>query len=156
MLYPPRNYVPGVAYPLLVSLHPFITVPEAWEGYSGLAAAASERGYWVLLPHGSEPGPRWTVPGGLDTGPDDIGWIEHLIEQTAATVCVDPHRVFAAGFSAGAAMAVVSAGGNCSDAAVASRVTLWAMLTASVRDTELPSASLNSATAQEGASEPCA
>ena len=106
MLYAPAGYTPGVAYPLLISLHPFVTVPEAWEAYSGLAAAASARGYWVLLPHGSDPGPRWAVPGGLDTGPDDIGWMEHLIETTASTVCVDPARVFAAGFSAGAAMAV--------------------------------------------------
>lgn len=102
----PADYRPGTAYPLLVSLHPFILGPDAWETYSGLAAAASQRGYWVLVPQGSDPGPRWAVPGGLDTGPDDIAWVDALIRQTAATVCVDGDRVFAAGYSAGAAMSV--------------------------------------------------
>lgn len=102
----PAGYQPGTEYPLLVSLHPFILGPDAWETYSGLAAAASQRGYWVLLPQGSDPGPRWAVPGGLDTGPDDIAWIDALVRETAATVCVDGDRVFAAGYSAGAAMSV--------------------------------------------------
>ena len=105
-LFAPADYVPGQAYPLLVSLHPFILAPDAWETYSGLAAAAAQRGYWVLLPQGSDPGPRWAVPGGLDTGPDDIAWIDALIRSTADTVCVDGDRVFAAGYSAGAAMSV--------------------------------------------------
>jgi len=102
----PVGYQPGVAYPLLVSLHPFILDSDAWETYSGLGAAASGRGYWVLQPRGSEPGPRWSVPGGLETGIDDIGWIDALIQETASAVCVDRDRIFAAGFSAGAAMAV--------------------------------------------------
>jgi len=102
----PAGYRPGTAYPLLVSLHPFVLGPDAWETYSGLAAAASVRGYWVLLPQGSDPGPRWAVPGGLDTGPDDIAWVDALITATASTVCVDGQRVFAAGYSAGAAMSV--------------------------------------------------
>lgn len=102
----PADYEPGTAYPLLVSLHPFVLGPDAWEAYSGLAAAASQRGYWVLLPQGSDPGPRWAVPGGLDTGPDDIAWVDGLIQETASAVCVDGTRVFAAGYSAGAAMAV--------------------------------------------------
>ncbi len=106
VLYAPAGYTPGVSYPLVVSLHPFLLPPDVWESYSGLAAAAAARGYWVLLPHGSEPGPRWAVPGGISGGPDDIGWIEQLIEHTAAAVCVDSSRVFAAGFSAGAAMSV--------------------------------------------------
>lgn len=102
----PADYEPGTAYPLLVSLHPFVLGPTAWETYSELAASASQRGYWVLVPKGSDPGPRWAVPGGLDTGPDDIAWLDALIQETASTVCVDGDRVFAAGFSAGAAMSV--------------------------------------------------
>lgn len=102
----PANYQPGVAYPLLVSLHPFILDHDAWETYSGLGVAAAARGYWVLAPKGSDPGPRWNVPGGLETGIDDIGWIDELIRTAADTVCVDGDRVFAAGFSAGAAMSV--------------------------------------------------
>lgn len=104
----PAGYQPGVSYPLLVSLHPFVLDQEGWESYSGLGAAARQRGYWVLTPRGSDPGPRWAVPGGLELGPDDIGYLDALIRTTATNVCVDGDRVFAAGFSAGAAMAVGS------------------------------------------------
>lgn len=105
MLYAPANYRPGVAYPLIVSLHPFVTDPALWEAYSGLGVAANARGYWVLIPKGSDPGPRWSVPGGFLEG-NDLEWIDHLIANTSNTVCVDQQRIFAAGFSAGAAMAV--------------------------------------------------
>lgn len=92
--------------PLLVSLHPFVLDAVTWESYAHLAQRATERGYVVLAPRGSAPGPRWSVPGGLDTGVDDIGWIEQLIESTARAVCIDPTHIVAAGYSAGNAMAV--------------------------------------------------
>jgi len=95
-----------VSYPLLVSLHPFLLDEGGWESYSRLGEQAALRGYWVLTPRGSDPGPRWSVPGGLDYGIDDIAWVDDLIVATASTVCVDRSRIFAAGFSAGAAMAV--------------------------------------------------
>jgi polyhydroxybutyrate depolymerase len=100
--------VPSVApyaAPVLVSLHPFSVGPEGWEGYSNLALRAAERGYVVVTPLGSDPGPRWAVPGGLATGIDDIGFINRLLDDLEDRGCVDRNRQFAAGFSAGAAMA---------------------------------------------------
>jgi polyhydroxybutyrate depolymerase len=91
--------------PVLVSLHPFALGPEAWEAYSGLAAAAVARGDVVLTPLGSDPGPRWAVPGGLATEADDIGFVNALLDRVEDRSCVDRNREFAAGFSAGAAMA---------------------------------------------------
>lgn len=91
--------------PLLVSLHPFLMGPETWDWYSGLASAGAGRGYIVLTPLGSEPGPRWTVPGGLASGTDDLAFISLLVDQVEDRACVDRNLVFAAGFSAGAAMA---------------------------------------------------
>lgn len=91
--------------PLLVSLHPFSLGANAWESYSGLAEAAAGRGYVVVSPEGSQPGPRWAVPGGLDTGVDDIGFIDDLLDELEGTLCIDRNAEFAAGFSAGAAMA---------------------------------------------------
>lgn len=94
-----------VPAPLLISLHPFTMDSSGWEQYSGLAEAAVERGYVVLSPEGSQPGPRWAVPGGLDTGTDDLAFIDQLVGRVEATVCTDRNAVFAAGYSAGAAMA---------------------------------------------------
>jgi polyhydroxybutyrate depolymerase len=91
--------------PLLLSLHPFTVGPDGWDTYSGLSAAATGRGYLVATPLGSEPGPRWAVPGGLATGVDDIGFLMALLDHLEDSACVDRNREFAAGFSAGAAMA---------------------------------------------------
>ncbi|MGI9577377.1 MAG: alpha/beta hydrolase family esterase [Microthrixaceae bacterium] len=92
-------------HPLLVSMHPFTGNPRSWEDYSGLADAAVDRGYVVATPLGSEPGPRWAVPGGLETGADDIGFIADLADHLEDTLCIDRNAEFAAGYSAGAAMA---------------------------------------------------
>lgn len=90
--------------PVLLSLHPFTLDANGWDTYSGLAAAAVARGYIVLTPFGSEPGPRWAVPGGLDTGVDDIGFLSAALDLIEDTACVDRNAEFSAGFSAGAAM----------------------------------------------------
>lgn len=102
----PESYRPGTPAPLLVSLHPFTFDPFAWEAYSGLAAAAASRGYVVVSPRGSDPGPRWSVPGGLPLGVDDLGYVDDLVNGLTDELCIDQNRIFAAGFSAGAAMAV--------------------------------------------------
>ena len=92
-------------HPLLVSLHPFLLGPEQWDDYSGLSAAATARGYVVVTPLGSDPGPRWAVPGGVPSGADDIGFVGALADHVEDALCIDRNREFAAGFSAGAAMA---------------------------------------------------
>jgi len=96
---------PPVPRRLLVSLHPFLMGPETWDWYSGLAAAGTDRGYVVVTPLGSQPGPRWAVPGGLAAEGDDLAFIGSLVDHVERNACVDRNRVFAAGFSAGAAMA---------------------------------------------------
>lgn len=93
------------AAPLLVSLHPFALGPEGWDSYARLSGRAADRGYVVVTPLGSDPGPRWAVPGGLATGIDDIGFVNHLIDVIEDRACINRNREFAAGFSAGAAMA---------------------------------------------------
>lgn len=90
--------------PVLVSLHPFSVDGRGWESYSRLAAAAAGRGYVVITPTGSQPGPRWNVPGGLDNDVDDIGYVSALLDVVEDRACIDRNREFAAGFSAGAAM----------------------------------------------------
>lgn len=106
MIAVPADYDRSRHYPLLVSLHPFSMEPGDWETYSGLAAAAVQRGYIVVTPRGSDPGPRWSVPGGLKLESDDFAFIDALVDQVTATWCIDITRVFAAGYSAGAAMAM--------------------------------------------------
>lgn len=91
--------------PVLVSLHPFSVDGAGWEGYSHLAREAVARGYVVITPNGSQPGPRWNVPGGVENGVDDIGYVSRLLDAAEDGACIDRNHEFAAGFSAGAAMA---------------------------------------------------
>ena len=100
----PTSAVGDEPAPVLLSLHPFLATGAGWEAYSGLAAAAVERGYVVITPTGSDPGPRWAVPGGLDKGVDDIAHLSRLLDEVEDRACIDRNRQFAAGFSAGAAM----------------------------------------------------
>jgi polyhydroxybutyrate depolymerase len=91
--------------PVLVSLHPFSVTGADWEGYSHLSRDAVARGYVVITPDGSQPGPRWNVPGGVENGVDDLGYVSALLDTVEDGACIDRNREFAAGFSAGAAMA---------------------------------------------------
>ena len=102
----PAGYRPGVKYPLVITLHGFVVGAQLWEMVTQMGQTAADHGYWALVPQGSDPGPRWAIPGGLQYPTDDIGWIDALVQQTAATVCVNRHRIFAVGHSAGGAMAV--------------------------------------------------
>ncbi len=101
----PASATPSTPAPVLVSLHPFSVDGAGWESYSGLAAAAVARGYVVITPNGSQPGPRWNVPGGLENSVDDVGYVSRLLDAVEDGTCIDRNREFAAGFSAGAAMA---------------------------------------------------
>ncbi|MEI7886586.1 MAG: hypothetical protein WCJ04_04255 [Actinomycetes bacterium] len=91
--------------PVLISLHPFTLNARVWDQYSQLAAAGTARNYIVLTPLGSEPGPRWAVPGGLEYGVDDLAYLSSALDTVEDSLCVNRNREFAAGFSAGAAMA---------------------------------------------------
>ncbi len=75
--------------PLLLSLHPFSVTGAGWEGYSNLAADAVARGYVVITPNGSQPGPRWNVPGGSENGSDDIGYVSRLLDAVEDGLCID-------------------------------------------------------------------
>jgi len=101
----PAGYDGTTRAPLVLSLHPFVMTPDVWEDYSGFAAAAAGRGFVVATPLGSDPGPRWGVPGGL-AGSDDLAFIDALVARLRSDLCIDSARIYAAGFSAGAAMAI--------------------------------------------------
>ena len=85
----PSSAAGGSPAPLLLSLHPFLVDGAGWEQYAGLAQAAVERGYVVITPDGSQPGPRWSVPGGLDLGVDDLAHLSNVTDHVEDRTCVD-------------------------------------------------------------------
>jgi polyhydroxybutyrate depolymerase len=97
----------GTPLPVVLSFHPFALGNQAWDDYSKMAATATSRGYVVVTPQGSTDLllPRWTVRGGLP-GPDDPAFVDQILTRLGDEGCIDLSRVYATGFSAGAAFSV--------------------------------------------------
>lgn len=115
-LFVPDRYKRKKAIPLIVNLH-----PSGGSGATELATAdfeevANRRGYAVAAPNGAvsqDGGYYWNVPGvPLVSGqpippgtPNDESYLLKVIRQSKKTVCIDPRRVYFAGYSGGARMA---------------------------------------------------
>jgi polyhydroxybutyrate depolymerase len=114
-LYVPPSYDGHTRIPVVLNLHGSGGSGEQQMAYSQLGPAAAAAGFAVVAPDGavkiSATGFSWNVPGvPLTTGPvpagtpDDERYLLAVLDQVANTLCTDPARVFAAGFSGGARM----------------------------------------------------
>ena len=106
----------GARTPLVLNLHGSGATAADQEAFSGMDATADTDGFLVaypqaLIPDGS--GFDWNVPGEPLVGgrsvpegaADDGAFLGALVIVLQTHYCVDPHRVFATGFSGGARMA---------------------------------------------------
>jgi polyhydroxybutyrate depolymerase len=89
--------------PLVVALHGAGRSGRFMKRYSGVARIADEEGFTVAFPDATGARRFWNLDAG--SAPDDVGFIEELIEQLATVACVDPRRVFAVGVSNGGGLA---------------------------------------------------
>lgn len=94
----------GRPSPLLLAFHGYSTSGAALARRSGLSAAAGAAGFVTVFPDGTGTPARWALPGRID-GPDDVAFVRALIRDVARRACIDPARIYAAGFSNGAAFA---------------------------------------------------
>ncbi|MEP1122644.1 MAG: PHB depolymerase family esterase [Ilumatobacter sp.] len=88
--------------PLLVLLHGFAGQYDEFAAATGLLTEASEAGVALLVPSGAGDPPTWEVQAGPA---DDVGFIDALLTDAANDPCIDPTRVWLAGYSAGAGFA---------------------------------------------------
>lgn len=95
---------PGRQAPLLLAFHGYSTSGAALARHSGLASAAGASGFVTVFPDGTGTPSRWALPGRLE-GPDDVAFVVALIRDVTRRTCIDPTRIYAAGFSNGAAFA---------------------------------------------------
>jgi polyhydroxybutyrate depolymerase len=109
----------GTALPLLLILHGTGATPEWTLAETRWDKAADARGFLAVLPEGTraDPGsppdflrnpPAWNSGGprgpfGLPDA-DDVGFLNAVLDDAARRFPVDPHRVYATGFSNGAGM----------------------------------------------------
>jgi polyhydroxybutyrate depolymerase len=88
--------------PVVVDLHGYSEGAEVHAMVSGLGPYGDERGFVTLTPHGQGQGPvpLWdTTPGGPDQE-----FLEGMLDDAEASLCVDTARVFVTGLSNGAMM----------------------------------------------------
>lgn len=100
----PEDYDGREPFPLILSLHGFGVGKEAHEADTAMAETATARGYLVATPDASGGTNEWSI---FDQAADhdDFAWMDALLGELRARLCVDPERIYAAGHSAGGVFA---------------------------------------------------
>jgi polyhydroxybutyrate depolymerase len=104
----PEHADPAGPAPLILEFHGLMSNARQQAAYSGLAAAATRRGFVVVTPQGSGRVPHWNYPG--TRGADDVRFVDDLVAAVAREVAVDERRIFAAGISNGAGLVMTMLG----------------------------------------------
>ena len=91
--------------PLLINYHPIMGSASQWKGGSQTARAALSDGAVVAFMDGAQGpmGQAWNV-GPCCTDADDIQFTRDFIKEITSKACIDPKRIYAAGFSMGGGM----------------------------------------------------
>jgi polyhydroxybutyrate depolymerase len=87
----------------VIALHGGGATGPYMKRYSGLARVADRAGFTVVFPNATGAHRYWNLDP--TSAPDDVGFVEALIERTATVACVDPARVFVVGVSNGGRLA---------------------------------------------------
>ncbi|GER84006.1 MAG: PHB depolymerase family esterase [Thermogemmatispora sp.] len=114
-VYTPANYQVGTAVPLIVMLHGCTQTPQDFANGTQMNALADQDQFIVVYPqqtssYNSLSCWNWFLPADQSRGsgePAIIAGIVQTVEQNTSQWTIDRNRVYVAGFSAGAAMAVI-------------------------------------------------
>lgn len=101
LLHAPPAYRPGGPVPLVVVLHGRPSTPAEVRESSRMSATADAEGFLVAYPKGVNGG--WRTRVGAPEA-DDLTFMRAMVDQLVDAWSVDRARVYAAGFSNGAAM----------------------------------------------------
>lgn len=103
MVHVPPNYDPASASPVVLMLHGYTETKQQFETISQMTPAADAKGYIVVYAQGRST--SWNAGRCCGTSQslnvDDVGFVRAMIDEIATKYCVDPKRVFSAGFSNG-------------------------------------------------------
>ena len=114
LVYVPAGYAHGTAAPLVLMLHGCTQNPSDFEAGTQMDLQADTGGFLVAYP--AEPSSanieacwNWFLPADQARGSGEPQLLASIVADVGKDFTVDPKRTFAAGLSAGAAMAVVLA-----------------------------------------------
>jgi polyhydroxybutyrate depolymerase len=99
----PGSYTPSTATSVVLVFHGFTQDAAGIEQQAEMDPVSDAHGFIAVYPQGLNN--SWNAGGccGMSSsqGVDDVAFVGHLLDQLATAYCVDPKRVFAAGFSNG-------------------------------------------------------
>ena len=111
-LHLPASYQPNEPTPLVLGFHGHGSSPAAFERFTGLSRLSDARGFIAVFPQG-EVGPDgfvgWNTSRDKDPKTDDLGFVRALLAELRGTLCLDPRRIYATGFSNGGGFTAVLA-----------------------------------------------
>jgi polyhydroxybutyrate depolymerase len=102
----PQNYDPDEAVPLIISFHEYESNPAVNAQLTRLSEKSEEQGFIVAYPAGTgDPLVWYTLHELQDGAPDNVKFIDMMINQLLADYNIDPTRIYLTGFSNGGGMA---------------------------------------------------
>ena len=105
----PASYDPARPTPLVLDLHGYSMSGLTQAELTRLPAKADAAGFVVVHPDGTGAPLGWNAGAccgtAASTGVDDVGFVDALLAELDARLCVDPRRIYATGFSNGGFLA---------------------------------------------------
>ena len=98
----PQGADDATPLPLVLGFHGFGGTTSDLEGDTGLFDKADSEGFVVALPVATGNPSRWDV---RDRDSPDLAFVDALLAELEARICIDPSRIYATGFSMGGEMA---------------------------------------------------
>lgn len=99
----PPGYDGTVGLPVVFVLHGYTETNDQIETITQMTPAADARGYIAVYPQGRST--SWNAGNccgsSASLGVDDVGFVSAMVDAIDEAYCIDPKRVFAAGFSNG-------------------------------------------------------
>ena len=105
LVYTPSGPASDVRLPLVLNFHGRGSDAATQERYSGLVPVAERVGFYLVSPEGTGAPRGWSAGATPPGEVDDVAFVRELVGTLEATLCIDPARIYATGFSNGAFMA---------------------------------------------------
>jgi len=101
VLHVPSAYTGKKAVPLIVDFHPHGSSGPSWQTSSPYPPVVDGEGVIMAFPSAIT---DWNVGPCCSDGVDDVGFAKAIVNEVKGIACIDPQRVYAAGFSMGGGM----------------------------------------------------
>ena len=103
----PSGYRQNQALPLVLAFHGHGGNAGEMERVTGFSQLADGQNFIVVYPQGlleGDSGLTFWATGAVDYGVDDVQYVSGVLDDVEQRLCVDTHRIYAAGFSNGGGM----------------------------------------------------